>query len=101
MTSEARTQSKKLPIRAPWRYRADGTYYSGPSNLNYNFDYYHANVAGKRINCEYCGANIAYTYKSKHHKRLYCQKARQAKQEQEQEQETTSNTENGDYSEFD
>ena len=80
-------KGEKLPIRAPWRYRADGTYYKGSSNLNYNTDYYHERIAGRRLTCEFCGADIAYTYKSKHQKRKYCQLIQKAKQEQKDEQE--------------
>ena len=77
-------KGKKLPIRAAWRYREDGTYYKGASNLNYNTDYYHERIAGKRLVCEFCGADIAYTYKSKHQKRKYCQLIRKAKESQQQ-----------------
>ena len=80
-----------LPIRAPWRYKPDGSYFKGTKNTAYFADYYHSNSKGQRAVCEICKANISASYRGHHQerkttKKKVCLIARQ-RQNQELEQE--------------
>jgi hypothetical protein len=86
MTTESDLPTKQpykpqgiLPVRASWRYRPDGSYYKGTKDLQYDAKYYQNNLKGRRHICDVCGANIAYTYKSRHMKRIYCIEAKERK----------------------
>jgi hypothetical protein len=70
-----------LPVRASWRYRPDGSYYKGTKDLQYDAKYYQNNLKGRRHICDVCGANIAYTYKSRHMKRIYCMEEKRKEEE--------------------
>ena len=85
------------PIRAGWRYRPDGSYYKGSKDLEYDAKYYLEKLKGRRYTCEICGADVAYTYKSRHLKRFYCQEIAKKK---ELESATSTETET-EYGEFD
>ena len=56
----------KLPIRAAWRYKPDGSYYKGVKDTAYFTDYYNNNIKGQRVVCEICKANISAGYRYRH-----------------------------------
>jgi len=88
----------KLPIRAPWRYKPDGSYFKGTLNTAYFTDYYHSNIKGQRVVCDICKANISAGYRYRHQKNKVCLMARQRRdQELEQERKEREQV----YSEFD
>jgi hypothetical protein len=61
------TQHKnKRKVRAPERYRPDGTYYTGPKDPKTYFNnYYHTKGATEEA-CQYCGESVRRAYMYRH-----------------------------------
>ena len=69
------TQEKpKRKIRAPDRYREDGTYYNGPKDPKaYYTNYYHTKGA-EEVDCPHCNATVKRNYLYKHCLTRACRK---------------------------
>ena len=62
----------KRKIRAPERYREDGTYYKGPKEPKQYFNnYYHTKLAEEQ-ECRYCNEIVRKAYMYKHQKTRKC-----------------------------
>ena len=62
----------KRKIRAPERYREDGTYYKGPKEPKQYFNnYYHTKLAEEQ-ECRYCNEIVKKAYMYKHQKTRKC-----------------------------
>ena len=69
-------QPKKKTVRAPERYREDGTYYTGPKDpKTYYTNYYHTKGAQEE-ECVYCNRKTKKSYMYKHLQTRTCQDAR-------------------------
>ena len=69
MESTSDTHTRK--IRAPNRYKPDGTYYKGPNDPNYFNNYYHTKLAHHE-ECIYCNTSIKKSYMHKHQQTQKC-----------------------------
>ena len=70
MTSNTEPQRRK--IRAPEKYKEDGTYYTGPKDPKHYFNnYYHTKLATEE-QCRYCNESIRKSYMNKHQKTKKC-----------------------------
>ena len=68
---------KQRKVRAPERYRADGTYYTGPKDPKTYFNnYYHTKGAAEQ-DCQYCGKSVRKAYMYRHLHTQACQTDRQ------------------------
>ena len=60
------SQKTTRKIRAPERYRPDGTYYTGPKDpKTYYNNYYHTKGAVEEA-CQYCGKSVKKSYMYRH-----------------------------------
>jgi hypothetical protein len=76
---EAKKNTRK--IRAPDRYKEDGTYYSGPKNPKEYFKQYYDSKGVEEIACPCCNKMIRRAYMYKHSKTKKCTPIPQAQEE--------------------
>ena len=66
------TEQNRRRIRAPDRYREDGTYYKGPKEPKQYFNnYYHTKLAHEE-ECTFCKEMIKKSYMHKHQRTKKC-----------------------------
>ena len=65
----------KRKVRAPERYREDGTYYTGPKDPKAYFNNYYHTKGAEEEECMYCHQTAKKSYMYKHRRTKKCQTA--------------------------
>jgi hypothetical protein len=66
------TEHNKRKIRAPERYREDGTYFKGPKEPKEYFNNYYHTILAQEETCRCCNEVVKKSYMYKHQKTRKC-----------------------------